>query len=93
MHQLCLTSEYPKPRRNKSHELYKSALNFYTDSSGAAYQPGYFFSSDSLSLTSFRKSNPGFSPRLPKTIFNKLLYNLRYHRVTEICCSIFAVSQ
>jgi hypothetical protein len=54
--------------------LYKSALNFYTDSSGAAYQPGYFFSSDSLSLTSLRKSNPGFSPRLPKTIFNELLY-------------------
>jgi hypothetical protein len=51
-------------------------LNFYTDSSGAAYQPGYFFSSDSLSLTSLRKSNPGFSPRLPKTIFNELLYKL-----------------
>jgi len=50
-------------------------LNFSTDSSGAAYQPGYFFSSDSLTLTSLRKSNPGFSPRLPKTIFNELLYN------------------
>jgi hypothetical protein len=60
---------------NKLPSLYKSALNFYTDSSGAAYQPGYFFSSDSLSLTSLRKSNPGFSPRLPKTIFNELLYN------------------
>jgi len=60
-------------------ELYKSALNFYTDSSGAAYQPGYFFSSDSLSLTSLRKSNPGFSPRLPKTIFNELLYKINLH--------------
>ncbi|HNW10694.1 MAG TPA: hypothetical protein PKI71_04945, partial [Candidatus Rifleibacterium sp.] len=88
-------------------------LNFYTDSSGAAYQPGYFFadrrsailgsiridaagcssylihkfslSRTALSCavlhkhilckTSLRKSNPGFSPRLPKTIFNELLYN------------------
>jgi len=28
-----------------------------------------------LCKTSLRKSNPGFSPRLPKTIFNELLYN------------------
>jgi len=54
--------------------LYKSALNTSHRFVGAAYQPGYFFSSDSLSLTSLRKSNPSFSLRLFIEIFKELLY-------------------
>jgi len=54
--------------------LYKSALNTSQRFVGAAYQPGYFFSSDSLSLTSLRKSNHGFSLRLFIEIFKELLY-------------------
>jgi|GEM_PF-2145454 len=66
--------------------LYKSALNFYTDSSGAAYQPGYFFADRrSAILGSTRIGAVGCSSRILSSSYRSVepLYPARFYISTS----------